>query len=103
MTSDEVRNLVLAEIGNCWDRSNLHGVDLRRSLVAPESLVAVEVVNERDVEVWLVLLEDREKRLGYGIAYDEKSGKFGLLQFAEGYAPCLLGLYGGFFDTLDAM
>jgi len=37
------------------------------------------------------------------VGYDEKSKTFGLLQFAKGFAPCLIGLYGGFFETLDAM
>jgi hypothetical protein len=103
MTSDDVHNLLLTEIGDQWDRSNLHGVDLRRCLMRPEVIVAVDAVDESDVEVWLVLLNHPDTRLGYGVAYDEKSGKFGLLQFVEGYAPCLLGLYGGFLDALDAM
>ena len=63
----------------------------------------VDVEGENEVDVWLVLVENPEERLGYGVAYDEKAGKFGLMQFAEGYSPCLLGLYGGFWETLEAM
>lgn len=103
MTSDQVHNIVLTEIGDRWAGTNLHGVDLRRCLIQPEQILAVDVVDEKDISVWLVLLENPEARLGYGIAYDEKSGKFGLVQFAKGYAPCLLGLYGGFWDALKAM
>jgi hypothetical protein len=85
MTSDDVQSLVRTAIGHDWDRSNLHGVDLRRCLVRPEKLGVVAAADETDSEVWLVLLEHPEPpRLGYGVAYDEKSGKFGLLQFADG-------------------
>jgi len=63
----------------------------------------VTAKDEREVEAWLVLLEDPKGTLGYGIAYDEETERFGLIQLAKGYEPCLLGLYGGFFDALDAM
>jgi hypothetical protein len=31
------------------------------------------------------------------------AGQFGLVQFAEGYEPFFIGLYGDFFDAFDAM
>jgi hypothetical protein len=40
---------------------------------------------------------------GYGVVYDGKTAQFGLMQYAEGYSPCLLGLYGGFWETPEAM
>jgi hypothetical protein len=94
MTSNEVRDIVLAEIGDQWDRSNLHGVVLRRCLITPEKVHGVDVEGENGVDVWLVLVENPEERLGYGVVYDGKTAQFGLMQFAEGYSPCLLGLYG---------
>ena len=35
MTAADVRDRVLGQIGNNWDRSNLHKVDLRTALVEP--------------------------------------------------------------------
>jgi len=103
MTNDDVQKLVLAEIRDQWKRSNLHNVDLRRSLVTPEQVKAVNVGDEAETSVWLVLLENPETRLGYAIAYDEQSKQFGLVQLTKEYEPCLLGLYGRFFETLEAM
>ncbi len=60
-------------------------------------------LHEKTTNAWLVLLEDPECRLGYGIVYDETANEFGLVQFAVGYEPCLLGLYGDFFSTFEAM
>ncbi len=103
MTSTEVRQLVEHAIGDQWNRSNLHHVDLRKSIIDPRSLQFVTAKDEREVNAWLVLLEDPSTLLGYGVAYDEPTGQFGLVQFANGYEPCLLGLYGDFFDAFDAM
>ena len=103
MTKDDVQKIVLAEIGDQWERSNLHRVDLRRCLVTPEEVAAINVGDEKEMTVWLVLLECPDTRLGYAIAYEEKSHKFGLVQLAKDYQPCLIGFYGGFFDTLEGM
>lgn len=103
MTEMEIHDMVTAAIGDQWDRSNLHGVDLRRCLVPPEQVAAVNAGDETDTPVWLVLLEAPDTRLGYAIAYHEESKQFGLVQLTKEYAPCLIGLYGGFFNTLEAM
>ena len=103
MTSDQVRELVEAAIGDQWQRSNLHRVNLRSSVIEPRKVTFVTAKDEQEVEAWLVLLEDPKGTLGFGIAYDEGTEQFGLIQMAKGYEPCLIGLYGGFFDALDAM
>ncbi len=103
MTSDQVRELVEAAIGDQWHRSNLHRVNLRSCVIEPRKLTFVTAKDEQEVEAWLVLLEDPKGTLGFGIAYDEGTEQFGLIQMVKGYEPCLIGLYGGFFDALDAM
>ena len=55
------------------------------------------------MEAWLVLLENPKQQLGYAVVYDERSGQFGLAQFAAGYEPCLIVIYGDFFAALEAM
>jgi hypothetical protein len=101
-TSENITEIIIKEINGKWGRSNLHNVNIRDSLITPEKIISINT-EDKEVEVWLVLLENLQERLGYGIAYEEKSGKYGLIQFAAGYEPFLIGLYGAFFDALDAM
>src|SRR5213592_4861674 len=69
MTSDQVRQLVEAAIGDQWHRSNPHRVNLRTCVIEPRKLTFVTAKDEREVEAWLVLLE----------------GAFGILEKDE---PC---------------
>jgi len=104
MTAADVRDLVHGQIGNGWDRTNLHNVDLRTALVEPpKRMTFLRASDEKPMEAWLVLHEDPKLKLGYAVVYDEVSGEFGLAQFAKGYEPCLVGIYGDFFTTLEAM
>ncbi len=104
MTAADVRDLVHGQIGNDWDRSNLHNVDLKVALVTPpQRMTFLRAADAEPMEAWLVLHEDPKLKLGYAVVYDEASGEFGLAQFAEGYEPCLIGIYGDFFTTLGAM
>jgi hypothetical protein len=104
MTAADVRELVHGQIGNNWDRSNLHKVNLQRCLVEPpRRMTFLDASDEKPVDAWLVLHEDPKSELGYAVVYDEESGEFGLAQFATGYEPCLIGIYGDFFTTLEAM
>lgn len=104
VTPAEVRALVHDQIGGQWDRRNLHGCDLRECLVEPpERLALVRADDETDTEGWLVLQEDPGGGPGYAVVYHEASAGFGLVQFAEGYAPCILGLHRTFFEAFDAM
>jgi hypothetical protein len=104
MTPEEVRALVFRQIGGQWARRNAHGCDLRECLVdPPERLALVKAIDETNTEGWLVLRKNAAGGPGYAVVYHEEPGEFGLTQFAEGWAPCLLGLYGEFFDAFDAM
>ena|SRR5690242_11084356 len=68
---------------------------LRECLVEPEYLKFINVTTEQPFHVWLVLREFPGN--GYGIVYEECSASFGFAQFADGYEPCFIGLYGDFF------
>lgn len=102
MTAAEVKAVVLSEIGDQWQHTNLHHVSLRECLIEPERVTFVDVRTEKPFEAWLVLREFPSGN-GYAVVYDECSGSFGLAQFADDYEPCLIGLYGNFFTTLEAM
>ena len=101
MMAAQVKAIVLSEIGDQWHRTNLHRVSRRESLVEPEYLKFIDVTTEQPFHAWLVLRDCPGN--GYGIIYDECSATFGLVQFADGHEPCLIGLYGDFFTTLEAM
>ena len=104
MTPLEVHELVHAQIADQWHRSNLHHVDLRRCLVEPPRLMTfIDPSSETPCAAWLVFHEDPESERGYGVVFDESSGECGLAQFAEGYEPCLFGIYGDFFAAFEAM
>ena len=103
MTPEEVSSQVQTQIGADWDRTNAHGVDLRRCLVKPQKLTLISAIDDKPAEAWVVLRENPHGGDGYAVVFDEISGEFGLAQFAEGYEPCLLGWYGNFFEALDAM
>jgi hypothetical protein len=103
MTGEQVRSRVERAIGGQWHRSNLHGVDLRQALVAPERIGFVWPDGAPAPDLWLVLREHPAPDGGYAVLYDEGSDQFGLAQLAEGYAPCCFGLYGDFFDAFEAM
>jgi hypothetical protein len=102
VTGKDVAKLVRTQIGEEWDRTNLHGVDLRRSVVEPIELNFLDV-HERPLTAWLVLRNDPDGGPGYGVAYEPNAGQFGLVQFAQGYEPLYIGSYGDFFDAFDAM
>jgi hypothetical protein len=101
MMATQVKAIVLSEIGDQWHRTNRPHVSLLECLVEPEYLKFIDVRTERPFHAWLVLRCSPGN--GYGIVYDECSANFGFAQFADGYEPCLIGLYGNFFTTLDAI
>lgn len=113
MTSDEVANLVRQQIGNRWDQSNAHGVDLQRCLVQPKRVqmgaMGASIPNpggkavDTTVWVWVVLEEDPVKRDGYKIVMEEDTREFGLAILLADGQPCYLGCYGDFMTTLQAM
>jgi hypothetical protein len=103
MTSEQVRARVERAIDGQWNRTNLHHVDLRQSLVDPQQLNFVWADGSPAPSLWLVLREIPGSDSGYAVVYDEESDEFGLAQIENGYTPCCFGLYGDFFDAFGAM
>lgn len=94
---------VLEEIAGDWDRSNPHGVDLRRCLRVPVRQRYAHVVTGRESEyLWRVLEERPNGPSGYEVVYSEDDEAFGLAACtADG--GVFLGIYGSFLETLDGM
>jgi hypothetical protein len=111
MKSEDIRKIVEAQIGTAWDTTNLHGVDLRKSLVKPEriQLIARNVkdgeLEDKPMEVWIVLIEDPETQTGYRIVANDDGSEFGLASegFKEDKHPVFIGWYGDFLTTYEAM
>ena len=105
MTSDEVKQVVVAEIGDDWDRSNAHGIGFDRCLIPPHKTFFSSPLNPNEqTELWIVLEEDPETCSGYKIVFDEVSHSFGLAIIeAVTERRIFLGIYGSFLETVDAM
>jgi len=104
MTAEDVRGLVEAEINGDWDRPNPHGIDFRRSLVAPQRKDYNDPFNEgTKLPLWLVLEEHPDSGSGYKIVYDESRRMYGLAIVGQQNEGVFIGYYGTFLETLDAM
>ena len=111
MTASEVKALVETQIGDDWDETNHHGVNLREALVAPQRCKFIHrfvrdgSVSDTIVDAWLVLEEEPSTRDGYKIIYDEQAKSFGLASpgFERDPHPCVVGLYGDFWAAFKGM
>jgi hypothetical protein len=101
MTPEEVQAIVETEIAGDWNRSNPHGVDLNRCLIMP---VLGQFVGPPGLsQLWVVLEEYPDFDSGYKVVFDETSQMFGLACCGVSGENVLIGLYGSFLNTLDAM
>ena len=106
-----VRNrLVVDQIGDRWDQTNSHGINLRSALVTPSQtkmilqLVRNGKIKDSTVDVWIVLVERRDDD-GYIIFYDDEREEFGLASagFADDQQLVICGYYGDFWTTFKGM
>jgi hypothetical protein len=111
LDADQIRLIVIDAIGDSWDETNHHGVDLREALVRPSLIKVIQqTVHEGEIrdtviDAWLVLIENPESGDGYRIVANADGSDFGLaIQGASRDAPLFLyGWYGNFMNTLEAM
>jgi len=111
MNAAEIKRLVHDAIGDSWDVTNHHGVDLRRALVLPRSIKVIQrlvqagKVQDEVIDAWLVLIEKPESDGGYRIVVDAEGRTFGLA--SEGFAKdehlVLCGWYGDFWHAFAGM
>jgi hypothetical protein len=116
LTADNVLKKVEAEIGDNWDVSNAHSVDLRTCLVKPPVLFEYKnsfyqpdkqdhtnsMVSSPTLRLWLVLEEHPDTHKGYAIVYDEVANMYGLAD-APASGNTFIAHYGTFLETLEAM
>ena len=107
----EIRALVESQIGDSWDVTQTHGVDLRTALVPPRRITVIDrrvrdgEFEDRLVEVWLVLREACEAGEGYRIvaALDGSICGLAYTGLPEDDHLVVVGWYGDFMETLHAM
>ena len=79
------------------------GRPIRECLVEPEQKQFSDSFNgNRPVQLWLVFEEDPVARRAYKVVYSEEDSLFGLAVAGQG-RDVLIGFYGGFVETLQAM
>jgi hypothetical protein len=111
MNSAEIERMVHDAIGDSWDVTNHHGVDLRNALVPPRLTKVIKrlahegKIRDEVIDAWLVLIEKPESGVGYRIVADIDGRKFGLA--SEGFASdkhlVLCGWYGDFWTAFKGM
>jgi hypothetical protein len=103
MTISEIDARIRIEIGDNWDISNAHGVDLKTCLITPKKQEYSDPINESTkIELWTVLEETPDGN-GYKICYNEGSDSFGLGMKTNKDELLYLGNYGSFLETLTNM
>ena len=104
MNASEISKIIEREIDGDWSRSNAHGVDLKRCLVAPVKHTYRDSFKEGEtIELWLVLEEVPEDKSGYKIVFDEQTRMFGLATSGFDQPDMFIGFYGTFLATLEGM
>ena len=111
MNARQIDDLVKRQVGESWDATNAHGVDLRQAIQPAEPITIVErsvsggAAHDRLIDVWLVLVEVPFSRAGYRIVAAKDGSRFGLA--SEGLAAdahlVLCGWHGDFMTALRAM
>ena len=103
MDAAQVQALVRSQVGDGWNRADWpHGVDLDRCIVDPPVRMPFHAAWDpaASLDLWLVLEEDSGD--GYCIAFDEVEEVFGIGTRIEA-GMLLLGFYGSFVETLEAL
>ncbi|MCC6739800.1 MAG: hypothetical protein IT452_12205 [Planctomycetia bacterium] len=111
MNAREIERLVHDAIGDSWEETNFHGVDLRKALVPPRLIKVIQrhvdrgTVRDEVTDAWLVLIEDPESGRGYRIVADADGRTFGLASEGSRTDPHLVlcGWYGDFWTAFKGM
>jgi hypothetical protein len=100
MTSNQVKELIVLELGYEQDLTNINGLDLTRCLIMP-IMQTYRLDNSEEVELWTVLRASSGGE-SYYIFYDEEEEMYGLgIKSIEGMHN--IGYYGTFLQTINSM
>lgn len=103
MTSNELSTLIAGDLAA--NRSELiwHGRAIDQCLLEPAKVTCLNShADNQPEQYWLVFEEGPNAGAGYKVVYEEESGEFGLAVTGE-TEPVVVGIYGGFVETLNSM
>jgi hypothetical protein len=103
MTPQELTVLIEADLDRAGPSFPWHGRPLRDCLLKPAKRRFLNShADDAPEEFWLVFEEGPNPGEGYMVVYDEGLNEFGLA--VQGNTdPVVIGIYGGFVETLNSM
>ncbi len=103
MTPQDLIHLIERDTALNQSKLSWHGRPFQQCLQEPRKVRVLNSHSNNDPEeLWLVFEEGPNPGEGYKVVYDETLGIFGLA-VAGTPEPVLIGLYGGFVETLNSM
>ncbi|MDB4908766.1 MAG: hypothetical protein JWO05_3550 [Gemmatimonadetes bacterium] len=106
MTAEDVQHVVLAAIGNQWDRWSADGLSLKDCVVLPprlETYVSHTSDGSFPFSLWLVVEESPVTHDGYEVFYDPDENNFGLGAVGKDGERQYMGNFGSLWNTLEGM
>ena len=103
VTPQQLTRLIEEDLKQAGTAFVWHGRSLSKCLQEPEKRRFLNSHADNTPEdLWLVFEEGPTPGEGYMVVYDESSNEFGLA--VQGITdPVVIGLYGGFVETLNSM
>jgi hypothetical protein len=103
VTPQDLIRIIEEDLAHAADSLVWHGRPLKSCLQVPRRIRVLNSHNNDEAEeLWFVFEEGPNPGEGYKVVYDEDVNMFGLA--VNGIKePVLIGLYGGFMETLNSM
>ncbi len=103
MNPDDLSKLIAEDLQKNAASLSWYGRPIAECLCVPRKMEFVDNFNKDElVQLWLVFEEDPNIREGYKVIFSEVDKEFGLA-VAGKKEPVLIGIYGGFVETLNSM
>lgn len=103
MTPHQLTRLIQDDLASNAASLSWHGRPLHECLCEPRKQRFADSFNNNEaIDLWLVFEENASPDQGYKVIYSERDGEFGLAT-AGVNDPVLIGIYGGFVETLNSM
>jgi hypothetical protein len=103
MTSEEIAEIINAELKKETDLTNVYGLDLTTCLIKPHKQLYIDANNESESDLLWTVLEETADENGYKIFFDDEAWMFGLGIKSHTNQLINIGYYGTFLETLYGM
>ena len=111
MDAEDILKIIRSQIGDRWETTNWHEVNLQKSLVHPKLISVIDrqvrngEIQDQIINGWLVLVENPESQSGLRIVANQDGTNFGLAQgkFPSDQPLIIFGWYGDFLSAFTSM